>query len=79
MYTIMAVSCVLVGQWVDSLLSFHHIPKEEKQQLWLNGRKEILYLTTHSTHFIYGYMASDIWLRTLADCDQAQTLGSDQQ
>ena len=28
------------------------------------GRKEIFYLTTHSTHFIYGYMASDIWLRT---------------
>ena len=27
-------------------------------------RKEIVYLTTHSTHFIYGYMASDIWLRT---------------
>ena len=24
------------------------------------GRKEIFYLTTHSTHFIYGYMASDI-------------------
>ena len=24
-------------------------------------RKEIIYLTTHSTHFIYGYMASDIW------------------
>ena len=22
-------------------------------------------LTTHSTHFIYGYMASDIWLRTI--------------
>ena len=29
------------------------------------GRKEMLYLTTHSTHFIYGYMASDIWLRTI--------------
>ena len=29
------------------------------------GRKEIFYLTTHSTHFIYGYMASDIWLRTI--------------
>ena len=28
-------------------------------------RKEIFYLTTHSTHFIYGYMASDIWLRTI--------------
>ena len=25
------------------------------------GRKEMLCLTTHSTHFIYGYMASDIW------------------
>ena len=30
-----------------------------------NGRPEhgmeMFYLTTHSTHFIYGYMASDIW------------------
>ena len=25
--------------------------------------REMFYLTTHSTHFIYGYMASDIWLR----------------
>ena len=25
----------------------------------LEGRKEMFYLTTHSTHFIYGYMASD--------------------
>ena len=25
------------------------------------GRKELFYLTTHSTHFIYGYIASDIW------------------
>ena len=25
-----------------------------------SGRKEIFYLTMHSTHFIYGYMASDI-------------------
>ena len=24
-------------------------------------RKEMFYLTTHSTHFIYVYMASDIW------------------
>ena len=27
--------------------------------------RETFYLTTHSTHFIYGYMASDIWLRTI--------------
>ena len=25
----------------------------------------MFYLTTHSTHFIYGYMASDIWLWTI--------------
>ena len=25
----------------------------------------MFYLTTHSTHFIYGYMASDTWLRTI--------------
>ena len=24
-------------------------------------RKEVFYLTTHSTYFIYGYMALDIW------------------
>ena len=29
------------------------------------GRKEMFCLMTHSTHFIYGYMASDIWLRTI--------------
>ena len=27
--------------------------------------REMFYLTTHSTHFIYGYMASNIWLRTI--------------
>ena len=27
--------------------------------------KEVFYLMTHSKHFIYGYMASDIWLRTI--------------
>ena len=25
------------------------------------GRKEMFYFTKHSTHFIYGDMASDIW------------------
>ena len=29
--------------------------------IWKEGRKEKFYLTTHSTHFIYGYMVSDIW------------------
>ena len=29
------------------------------------GEREIFYLTTHSTHFIYGYMELYIWLRTI--------------
>ena len=29
------------------------------------GKKEMLHLTTHSTHFIYSYMASHMWLRTI--------------
>ena len=34
--------------------------------IWrLGTEREMFYLTTHSTHFIYGYMASDIWLRTI--------------
>ena len=28
------------------------------------GRKEFFYLTTHSTHYIYGYMASAIYIET---------------
>ena len=27
--------------------------------------REMFYLMMHSTHFIYGYMVSDIWLRTI--------------
>ena len=32
---------------------------------WFSFGREMFYLTTHSTHFIYGYMASDISLRTI--------------
>ena len=39
---------------------------QETNCLWLEGRrKEMFYLTMHSTHFIYGYMVSHIWLRTI--------------
>ena len=41
--------------WDENRLSRCDIRAEEQ------GRKEMFYLTTHSTHFIYGYMASDIW------------------
>ena len=42
----------------DESYEIYHISDKE-------GRKEMFYLTTHSTHFIYGYMVSDIWLRTI--------------
>ena len=35
------------------------VHKELSTHIWQGN--EIFYLTTHSTHFIYGYMASDIW------------------
>ena len=31
------------------------------------GRKEMFYLTTHPTHFIYGYMGSDIMVEDHSD------------
>ena len=40
--------------------------KTEEMITVLNDReREMFYLTMHSTHFIYGYMASDTWLRTI--------------
>ena len=43
--------------------------------LKMEGRKEIFYLTTHSTHFIYGYMASVVEnsLRILDLCRTPET------
>ena len=44
------------------------VKSQTRRQRYLplnEGRKEMFYLTMHSTHFIYGYMASDIWLRTI--------------
>ena len=42
------------------LYGVRHMAKEDSD----SERKEMFYLTMHSTHFIYGYMASDIWQRT---------------
>ena len=42
-----------------------HLKSIFREAKFCEGRKEMLYLTMHSTHFIYGYMASDIWLRTI--------------
>ena len=48
--------------------SFHRRCCYDWQFVWkwdTEREREMFYLTTHSTHFIYGYMASDIWLRTI--------------
>ena len=52
----------------DDLLSYTHSTLTLTIMMHfqlLTMRGEMFYLTTHSTHFIYGYMASDIWLRTI--------------
>ena len=51
--------------WVGMGYVFINISTDSIIVAWKEGRKEMFYLTTHSTHFIYGYMASDIWLRTI--------------
>ena len=35
---------------------------------------EMFYLTTHSTHFIYSYMASDIWFKDHSDSEKGNPL-----
>ena len=42
-----------------SYVSFTYVERGRERE------REMFYLTTHSTHFIYSYMASDIWLRTI--------------
>ena len=42
-------------------LTYKEIHEDMVVILVEEGMKEMFYLTTHSTHFIYGYVASDIW------------------
>ena len=42
-----------------NIATFMDMPK--RRMLYYKGRKEMFYFMTHSTHFIYGYMVSDIW------------------
>ena len=46
-----------IAPWANALTTELHLAPE-----WRNERKEMFYLTTHSTHFfIYGFMALDMW------------------
>ena len=44
--------------YIRNICLTNRLPSDSRNQ-------EMFYLTTHSTYFIYGYMASDIWLRTI--------------
>ena len=59
----------VVAQRAHVVGSHAHVVVVNLTRPWptASQRKEgnVFYLTTHSTHFIYGYMASDIWLRTI--------------
>ena len=56
---------ILVRPNIFFLLILRRPKKQLHKATKKQGRKEMFYLNTHSTHFIYGYMASDIWLRTI--------------
>ena len=61
-----------VEHWLEREISYriHHAGLTQRPIVleWMlyhwDGRKEVLYLTMHSTHYIYVYMASGIWYRT---------------
>ena len=50
--------CILDLSWTKWLTHVRTSAQGERE-------REMYYLTTHSTHFIYGYMVSDIWLRNI--------------
>ena len=55
----------VVEHWLYEMVIVTVICIAEVGSFRRHRRKEMFYLTTHSTHFIYGYMASDIWLRII--------------
>ena len=56
-----------IAQWVhyERMLDHGPTPRSIRRRRRREREREHFYLTTHSTHFIYGYMASNIWLRTI--------------
>ena len=57
-----------IAQWVHHMKDRSDDPSHNERTPLPRKRereREMFYLTTHSTHFIYGYMASDLWLRTI--------------
>ena len=42
--------------------------------IYREREREMFYLTTHTTHFIYGYMASDIRVKDHSDSEKRNPL-----
>ena len=60
--TIAPLPCPKNARCLGCAPSLHKQSTDTQKQ---KREREMFYLTTHSTHFIYGYMASYIWLRTI--------------
>ena len=56
---------ILVCLSVSVTSAARSLPARSMKDILDEREREYFYLTTHSTHFIYSYMASDIWLRTI--------------
>ena len=40
------------------------------------NKEQVFYLTTHSTHFVYGYMASGIWVKQVQQFEAVNSMTS---
>ena len=50
-----------VSEKEEGVVVLHLLIEPLKTHSGLEGRKEMFYLMTHSTHCIYSYMVSSIW------------------
>ena len=57
-----------------SIEMFWNYIKMVQETIDYQGRKEMFYFTTHSTHFIYGYMASDKIVKDHSDSEKGNPL-----
>ena len=58
-------SYIHTDTYIHIIYTYMYICEYIHTYVHTEGRKEMFYLMTHSTHFIYGYMESNIRLRTI--------------
>ena len=62
--------CIIPDRIVHTMTLLH---QKTKRLEYFEGRKEMFYLMTHSTHFIYGYLVSDV-VNDLSDSERGNPL-----